>query len=157
VKVGESLIEVTLHKFKTSLRGYNIDEVDSYLEILAEKIHRVQQELEQQKRENEGLKLEIKKYQTVENALQETLVETKKNAEVIRRAAEKEAELILQKAEEDAKQRVLAIQQAVADLRREVEQLEQKRLEYIERLRHLAERQLNFLEFHEDRGGTASK
>jgi cell division initiation protein len=153
--VGESLIEVTLHKFKTSLRGYNIDEVDSYLEILADKIHRVQQELEQQKRENEALKLEIKKYQTVENALQETLVETKKNAEVIRRAAEKEAELILQKAEEDAKGRVLAIQQAVADLRREVEQLEQKRLDYLEKLRHLAERQLSFLEFYEDRGGTA--
>ena len=154
--MAESLIEVTLHKFKTSLRGYNIDEVDSYLEILAEKIHRVQQELEQQKRENDGLKLEIKKYQTVENALQETLVETKKNAEVIRRAAEKESELILQKAEEDAKQRVFSIQQAVADLRREVEQLEQKRLDYLERLRHLAERQLSFLEFYEDRGATTS-
>ncbi len=148
--MAETLIEVAMHRFKRSYRGYNVDEVDGYLEILGEKVHRIQQELEGQKRENLNLSLEIKKYQTVENALQETLVETKKNAEIIRRAAEKEADLILQQAEDEAKRKVMSIQLAVSELTREVEDLEKKRMDYIEKLRHLAERQLSILEFYDD-------
>ncbi len=78
------------------------------------------------------------------------MVETKKNAEIIRRAAEKEADLILQQAEDEAKRKVMSIQLAVSELTREVEDLEKKRMDYIEKLRHLADRQISILEFYDD-------
>lgn len=152
----ETLSELSLHSFHRSFRGYNADEVDSYLELIDHRVHNLQKELDQLRRDNEGLKSELRKYQRVESALQETLVETKRNAEMIRKAAEKEAELVLEKAEQEAKKRVMVVQMAVSKLTREVEDLERRRLDYIEKLRSLAERQLSLLRFFEDVDGPPS-
>ncbi|MBN1423730.1 DivIVA domain-containing protein [Candidatus Fermentibacteria bacterium] len=152
----ETLSELSLHSFRKSLRGYNPDEVDSYLELIDHRVHNLQKELDGLRRENESLKSELRKYQRVESALQETLVETKRNAEMMRKAAEKEAELVLEKAEQDARQRVMVVQMAVSKLSRETEDLERRRLDYIEKLRSLAERQLSILRFYEDVQGPVS-
>ncbi len=146
----ETLSEISLHRFRRRFRGYNPDEVDSYLELIDQKVHNLQKELDQLRRENEELKSELRKYHRVESALQETLVETKRNAEMIRKAAEKEAELVLEKADQEARKRVMMVQMTVSKLTREVEDLERRRLDYIEKLRSLAERQLSLLRFFED-------
>ncbi|MCU0610897.1 MAG: DivIVA domain-containing protein [Candidatus Eisenbacteria bacterium] len=152
----ETLSELALHSFKKSLRGYNVDEVDSYLELIDHRVHNLQKELDELRRENEGLKSELRKYQRVESALQETLVETKRNAEMIRKTAEKEADLVLEKAEQEATKRVMVVQMAVSKLTREVEDLERRRMDYVDKLRSLAERQLSLLRFYEEADGPGS-
>lgn len=153
----ETLSELSLHSFRKSLRGYNTDEVDSYLELIDHRVHNLQKELDGLRRENESMKSELRKYQRVESALQETLVETKRNAEMMRKAAEKEAELVLEKAEQEAKRRVMVVQMAVSKLSREAEDLERRRMDYIEKLRSLAERQLSILRFYEDVPGPVAQ
>jgi len=146
----DSPLEITEHEFSRVFRGYNTDEVDSYLELVGQKMLNLQKKVDELKRENEVSQLELKKYQTVENALHETLVETRKNADMIRKAAEKEAELILERAEEEAKKKVMSLQGVLSKITREVEDLEQRRLDYISKLRSLAERQLSLLAFYEE-------
>lgn len=150
-------LEITEHEFSRSFRGYNPDEVDSYLDVVGQKVLNLHRKYEELKRERESMQMELKKYQTVENALHETLVETRKNAEMIRRAAEKEAELILERAEEEAKKKVTNIQGTMARIAREVEDLELRRLDYLSKLRSLAERQLSLLEFYEETEGRGGK
>ncbi|HLR90731.1 MAG TPA: DivIVA domain-containing protein [Balneolaceae bacterium] len=102
-------LEIKKQSFTKSLRGYEPDEVRSFLSTLSDEWEEMIRENRQLKKEISGLSETLKHYKKVEEALQETLQTAKtsagkkvasagREAEIIRAAAKQEASEITRKA-----------------------------------------------------------
>ncbi|NLO89342.1 MAG: DivIVA domain-containing protein [Clostridia bacterium] len=115
-------VEIEARSFSKSLRGYNAEEVDSFLSKVSkeyEKLYRMNQEY----LENIGkLERELEKYSQLEKTLNETLVLAKKTAEDTKQNALKEAELIIEEARKEAQR---MISQAEEEVKKQKELLEE--------------------------------
>lgn len=92
-------LDIQKHSFRRSVRGFDPEEVQTFLFLVAE-------ELESAIRENLTLKGEVKRlsemtldYEERERILKDTLLTTQKVTEHLRESAKKEAELIVRDAE----------------------------------------------------------
>ena len=97
-------LDIHNQEFKRSLRGYDVDEVDEFLDEIIrdfEYLYKENLELKEtiQKRDEE-----VNRYQELEQTLQETLVLAQQNGEEIKQNAKKEAELIIWEAQKRAEQ-----------------------------------------------------
>lgn len=116
-------LEIKKQQFTKSLRGYEPDEVHSFLSTLSDEWEDMMRENRQLKNEISGLSETLKHYKKVEEALQETLQTAKtsagkkvayagKEAEIIRAAAQQEASEIIRKANgqrEEIQQQILKL------------------------------------------------
>jgi len=97
-------LDIHNQEFKRSLRGYDVDEVDEFLDEIIrdfEYLYKENLELKEtiQKRDEE-----VNRYQELEQTLQETLVLAQQTGEEIKQNAKKEAELIIWEAQKRAEQ-----------------------------------------------------
>lgn len=97
-------LDIHNREFKRSLRGYDVDEVDEFLDEIIrdfEYLYKENLELKEtiQKRDEE-----VNRYQELEQTLQETLVLAQQTGEEIKQNAKKEAELIIWEAQKKAEQ-----------------------------------------------------
>ncbi|HHX95996.1 MAG TPA: DivIVA domain-containing protein [Clostridia bacterium] len=97
-------LDIHNQEFKRSLRGYDVDEVDEFLDEIIrdfEYLYKENLELKEtiQKRDEE-----VNRYQELEQTLQETLVLAQQTGEEIKQNAKKEAELIIWEAQKKAEQ-----------------------------------------------------
>jgi len=110
-----------IHKqeFKTGMRGYDKDEVDAFLQMIAE-------QLEETLNDNAGLHDRVKElegktgeYHKLERNLEETLLAAQKVTEQMKGNADKEAQVILKEAE-------LKAEKIIAEASRESERYRQE-------------------------------
>ena len=97
-------LDIHNQEFKRRLRGYDVDEVDEFLDEIIrdfEYLYKENLELKEtiQKRDEE-----VNRYQELEQTLQETLVLAQQTGEEIKQNAKKEAELIIWEAQKRAEQ-----------------------------------------------------
>lgn len=97
-------LDIQKKEFRHSFRGYNNEEVDSFLD-------RIMQDYEALYRENLDLKEHLAqseqnmaRYREIEDVLQKTMVLAQKNADELRQNTEKEAQLLLDRARIEAEQ-----------------------------------------------------
>jgi len=92
------------HKeFKRALRGYSEEDVDLFLDQLAEQYENLYKQNHGLDEEVQQLKEKIKTYQNMELTLQNTLLTAQKSAEEVQMNAKKEADLVVNNANLDAK------------------------------------------------------
>ncbi len=119
-------IDIETQEFTKSLRGYDADEVKTFLEKPAAELEDLMNENETMKVEIEELKTSLDEYKKIEKDLQATLLNaqnsstksfevTKKQTSMMQREAELKASRIIEKAKENANE----IRNAVIDLREE--------------------------------------
>lgn len=113
-------IEIQEQKFKVSFRGYDREEVDAFLDLVAK-------ELEDLLRENSFLKEEIEKLnkenehlKEMEESLKKTLVAAQKMAEDYKENAKKEAENIIIEAKNKAEKIIDSAHLRVSELNSEL-------------------------------------
>lgn len=104
--MGITPIDIQTIEFERSFRGYDIDDVDDFLDQVAK-------DLEQLMRENLDLKEQVKSlleknksYQQLEDAMHAAVVVAQDTAEEAKRVAKREADLIRRDAEKEA-QRII--------------------------------------------------
>jgi len=110
-------LDIHHKEFHRAIRGYNEEEVDKFLDEVAEEFERVFKENIELKEQVEKFKQELDGYQGMERTLQNTLLTAQKSAEDVAVHARKEAELISRDAELKAKEVV----QEAYDLKRKYE------------------------------------
>lgn len=117
-------LEIQKHAFRRAVRGFDADEVQTFLFLIAE-------ELESVIRQNMTLTSDLKRLQELtldheerERILKETLLTTQKVTEHLKESAKKEAELIVRDAEyraeeliEKAQRRASRIEESMAELK----------------------------------------
>ncbi len=121
-----SPLNIKKQEFSRTVRGYDKDEVQAFLDKLADEFEALQKENDSLKKELEEAKTKVSEFRKIEKNLQDTLLKaqesssksiesTKKQANLMLKEAEIKASQILEKARENANE----IRNAVVNLREE--------------------------------------
>ncbi|HPJ26247.1 MAG TPA: DivIVA domain-containing protein [Synergistaceae bacterium] len=122
-----SALDVTNRVFRRSLRGYDIAEVDEFLDGVSDTIHIYAEKVRECESTIAGLREQMQEYQNLRDSMQEALIMAQKSAEDRIAAAEQQAQTIVADARSKAES---LVQQANADadgIRREMKLLREKR------------------------------
>lgn len=139
-------LEIQQHKFKVKLRGFNREEVASFLELISD-------EMEDLKRENEVLKRDLEKkekmiieYKQREKNLNESIITAQKITEDMKLNAKKEADLIISEAEMKAENIIDDAHRKKEDIEKGIFDLKKQRLQLSSALRYIIEEHLKLLD-----------
>lgn len=108
-------VEIENIKFKKSFMGYNLEQVEDFLNQMIESFEKLYQENLDNKDKIEALNATISQYKTMEDTLRETLVLAQSTGEDVKQAAEEKAKLIIGEAEGKAAK---IVEQANEELQR---------------------------------------
>ncbi len=148
--------------FKKGLRGYDPQEVDTFLELAAERLEELVMDNLQLRERVEGLQRQVDSQSGREKAVQEALVTAQELRTEVKGQAQREADLVLSEAQTEAR-RLKAEAEAEArtllrDTERRVEQaqdaleeLERRRGRFLRSFRGLLERELDVVLVEEER------
>ena len=140
-------LDIQQKNFPVKFRGFDVEEVYAFLEIIRE-------EMEELLRENANLKENvqrsdnhIKEYKDMEATLRETLVTAQQMVEDYKSNARKEAELLIKEAELKADSLIRDAQEKVIKIHEDIVDLKGVRRHFKEELKRLIENHTRMLEF----------
>ena len=120
-------LDIQKQTFARALKGYNVDEVRAYLQLMAEEIERLVRDLDRASRENAMLREELDEHNARERILKDTLLSAQKVSEDVKANANKEAELIVKDAELLSERLTAQAMSRLADLERTIQDLKMER------------------------------
>ena len=120
-------LEIQKQTFSRSLKGFNPDDVRSYLHLVAEEIERLVRDVDRLSRENAMLREDLDDHSQREQILKDTLMSAQRVSEEVRANARKEAEMIVKDAELLSERLVNQAMTRVADLEKAIQDLKIER------------------------------
>ncbi len=111
---------------KQMMNGYNVEEVDDFLDEIGADYAKKSRDLQEKDKEVDNLKKEIEKYKSLESTLQNTLVMAQSTAEEVKNVAKKQADQLLNEAKATAEKDVTDLEQKVLFKKRELESLQKQ-------------------------------
>jgi len=97
-------LDIQNKKLRRSFRGYNEEEVDEFLDQLAQDYEWLYLENQRLKEKLQDTEAGVARYQEMEQTIKDTLVMAQKNAEELRENTKREAELLLNEARQKARE-----------------------------------------------------
>jgi len=132
-------------EFSQRFRGYDVNQVDAFLEDVAKELERISKEYARLKEEVDILKEELAVSREKERSLHEELLVAQTMGDDIRDKAEQEASRIVSGAQLDAQKVMAEVRQQCGSLQQEITAMNQKREQFETSLRSLLEGYLNTL------------
>ena len=109
-----------------SLKGYNVSEVDDFLDELTIEYERLYKENAELKTKIESNQKDLEHYRNVEHTLQNTLVMAQTTAEDIKKMAQGQADQIVQDAQLQARKQTEDLSRQEFELRVKIEETKKK-------------------------------
>jgi cell division initiation protein len=100
-------VDIRRKEFKSGFRGYDANQVDDFLDEVADEFERTFAENQRMSEEITTLQERLQQFEDLESSIREALVHAQQTARDLRRNAAKEAELIVREAKEQS-HRILA-------------------------------------------------
>jgi len=144
-------IDIHHKEFKTArFGGYNEEDVDSFLDIVADEFERLLQESTDIKQQMEHMKKRLAEFEEMQTSLQSALLAASKSAEAVKEQARQESEALMSKAQEEsdslmrsaqeqARQTILAAQNDRQKAERAITKLQEVKKRYLESIKQLAD------------------
>lgn len=148
-------LDIHHKEFRRAIRGYNEEDVDVFLDEVAEEFERLFKENIEFKEQLEKTKEKIQQYEGIEDTLQKTLLTAQKSAEEVKAKAGKEAELIIKDAELKARETLQGVIKERERLQISFNELKRAEEDFRKKLRSLLESFLTML--NEIEGGMGAK
>jgi len=123
-------MDINNKEFKKSLRGYDCDEVDEFLDKISEDYEIIYKENSSLKEKIEILEERLKHYVQIEENIQKTLLLAQNAAEQAKTAAQSESELIIRQANETAQKIIDKAHNDVIKIHDNYETLKQEFLKF---------------------------
>jgi cell division initiation protein len=142
-------LDVRKQEFKKVMRGFDPDEVEAFLVMLADELEMHIREKNQLNDELIKLRTQLRDYQRVENTLRETLVKAQNTMEDARANSRRETEIIIHEAELQAENMIKESREELLNIRHEISLMKAQKDAIARRLRHMLESQLEMLEVME--------
>lgn len=139
-------IDIQNQTFNRSLRGYDPEEVRTFLRQIAQAWGALLDEKHTLKQKVEQLSAEIARYKEMENILQRTLLQAEETSRLTLQNAEKNATLIVQEAQQKAEDIINNAQRQQAQLQEEIRVLQQRRQDILLEMRAFLTLQLERLD-----------
>ncbi len=132
--------------FRTKLRGYDREEVNRFLEELAQTVESLNRENAMLRERLAMTEQQVSELKRTETTLSNTLVAAQSLADDVKRSANRDAELIVKEAELKAGEVIRQARVELGETQRDLSQLQKQRLLMVERMRatlHTFERMLD--------------
>ncbi len=138
-------LDIRKQSFKKTFRGIDAEEVQAFLEMIAEEFERLNRENFEFKERERSLEAEVKRYRDLEEMLQETLRTAQKAADDVHENAKKEARLIMKEADIRGNRAIEKARNHVQMIRNEIVELKNQRDQFASRLGTLIQSQGDYL------------
>ncbi len=143
-------IEIRQHRFHTRMRGYDSDEVETFMETVVADFEEVVRENAKLRREAERLARELDAHRSREKNLQDTLTTAQDMVEQLKRTAVKEAEVMMSQAEVKVEKIIQEAEGRRSEVDREVAELRHLRQRLAADLRSTLQGYMNLIGAYED-------
>jgi cell division initiation protein len=144
-------LDIQQKQFPMKFRGFDVDEVYSFLEM-------VREEMEELFRENASLKeslsradSQLQEYNNMNATLRETLITTQQMVDEYKANARKESELIIREAESQGDDILKAAQEKAVKIHEDIVELKGIRRHFKEEVKRLIESHMKMIEFDKER------
>ena len=148
--------------FRRLLRGYDPEEVDTFMDLVAERFEELVRENLRLSEKTDRLEVQVQALEGREHAVQEALVtaqklredvrsQTQRDADVLNTQSRREAELLKAEADAEIGRRLGEAEGLILERQRALEELERSRLKFLKSFRGLLERELDAVEVEESR------
>lgn len=150
-------LDIQQKQFKVKFRGFDMEEVYSFLEIIREELEEILKENSMLKEKVAILESQIDDYRKIEQSIRDTLITAQKLVDEYQANARKEAELIIKEAEIKAENIIKEAQEKVVKIHEDIVDLKGIRRHFKEEIKRLIESHLRMLEFDKEREGEESE
>ncbi|HQA60764.1 MAG: DivIVA domain-containing protein [Tepidanaerobacteraceae bacterium] len=141
-----SPLEIQKKEFSRSIRGYNTEEVDEFLDNLLANYERIYKENRDLREQIQLLHEKMQSYKDIETTMKNALVLAEKTAEEVKSNAEREKEAILKEARLHAKEIIQQAKEQFNQINNQNEELRQQFCLYKIRFKNFLESQLEYLD-----------
>jgi cell division initiation protein len=142
-------MDITNKEFKKGIRGYSTDEVDEFLDKIAEDYEALYKENSSLKEKTANLNEKIEHYAKMETTIQNTLLLAQNAADQSKTIAQKEADLIVKSANESAQRILDKAQNDVVRINDDYEKLKQEFLKFRAKFRNFMNTQVEMFDLLE--------
>ena len=143
-------LDIENKRFSRTLKGYNVEEVDDFLDQLTADYERLYKENADLKNQIDENKKDLEHYRSVEHTLQNTLVMAQTTAEDIKANAQNHAEQIIRDAQSEARRATEEISKDEFEIRKRTEELKRQFGVYKAKMEALLISQLELLQDKDD-------
>jgi cell division initiation protein len=144
-------LDIQQKQFPMKFRGFDIEEVYSFLEIIREEMEDLLRENASVKENVQRLENQIKEYRDMETTLRETLLTAQQLVEDYKTNSRKEAELVVREAELKADSVLKEAQEKVIKIHEDIVDLKGIRRHFKEEIKRMVESHMKMLEFDKER------
>lgn len=146
MKVTLTPMDINNKEFKKVMRGYNIEEVDDFLDEIIDNYEAIYKENSALKEKLASINEQIEHYQKIESTIQNTLLLAQDAADQAKASSEKEAEMIVKNANETAQKILDKAHSDVLQINDEYEGIKQEFIKFRSRFRNFMTVQLETFE-----------
>ena len=114
-------LDIENQRFSKSLKGYNLDEVDDFLDQLTIDYEKLYKENNELRNKAELLEKDLEHYKSVEQTLQNTLIMAQQTADDIKANAQSRADQIIRDAQSEARRATDEIAKEEFEIRKRTE------------------------------------
>ena len=136
-------LDIQNKEFKKAFRGYSEDEVDEFLDQIMIDYEKLYKENAELKEKIEKTQDQMDKYKNIEETLKNTLIVAQSSAEEVRSNASKKSELIIEEAEQRAKEILQNSRLEVEKVKQEYEDVKKQMQIFKTRYKTLLQSQLD--------------
>jgi len=146
-------LDIQQQQFKTRFRGFDIREVDTFLEQMADAFESLQSENKKFREEINRLKLESQGYKEREETFKRAVLNSQKVLEQMKQNARKSAELVIADAEIKAEKILSRAQNRLEQLHEDIAELKRQRMQIEVQIRSIIESHSKLLEIGKEEAG----
>ena len=139
-------LDIQQQQFKTRLRGFDVQEVDAFLDQMARAFEELQAENQQLRERIDRLEHENRGFHQREDTFKRVMLNSQKVIEQMKKNAQKSAELLLAEAEVKAEKIVSGAHNRLGRLHEEIAELKRQRMQLEVQLRTIIEAHAKLLE-----------
>ena len=139
-------MDIEQQEFSRSFRGYNEEEVDDFLDKIVKDYEELINENVRLNEEIERMQEKLKEFGEIEETLRSALVNTQKSAEEMKGRVEKEARIIIEKAEMEAKALKQQVFQKEDLVKNEIDNLRRYKFTFKEKFKSMLNLYLKMIE-----------
>ncbi len=139
-------LDVRKQDFKKVLRGFDPEEVEAFLSMVADELESLIHERNRADEELIKLRTQLRDYQEVKQTLHNTLAKATDTVEETRMNSLREATLRISEAELQAEKITESARSELQELRHEINLLKTQKESFTRRLRHLLESQIELID-----------
>lgn len=145
-----SKVDILNKKFSSGLIGYKKQDVETFLQEVADHMGLLAEQKEDIERKKRTLEEKLKEHKAREDTLRNTLVTTQKMTDDIKANAQKQAELIIRESQAKSEDILRHAHKRLAQIHEDISELKKQRAHFEIKLRSMIESHLKLLDSQDE-------